>query len=66
MAGGPWKIFQTYVAPNKLPNWKRIHEWTFLSILVFRNELPNWRKQTEKKNEKQQAKNQLAPFIQDH
>ena len=36
--------FQTYVAPNKLPSWKRIHKVNFLGTLVFTNELPNWKR----------------------
>ena len=34
----------TYVFPNELPNWKRLHKVNFLGTLVFTNELPNWKR----------------------
>jgi len=30
-----------------LPNWKRIHKWTFFPFLVFPNELPNWKRMVQ-------------------
>ena len=38
----------TYVFPNELPNWKRIHKGTFTpknkTTYVFPNELPHWKR----------------------
>ena len=38
----------TYVFPNELPNWKRLHKGNFpkkqKTTYVFPNELPNWKR----------------------
>ena len=37
----------TYVFPNELPNWKRLHKGNFpekKNTYVFPNELPNWKR----------------------
>ena len=50
----------TYVFPNELPNWKRIHKGTFppkKKNYVFPNELPNWKRILKGKNGKKREKN---------
>ena len=45
---GTFKKKNTYVFPNELPNWQRLHKGNFPSkkkiTYVFPNELPNWKR----------------------
>ena len=57
----------TYVFPNELPNWKRIHKGTFppkKKNYVFPNELPNWKRILKWKNGKKTGKTSWSTLLQ--